>query len=123
MGVTDATAQWLLAYVGQQNALTIDQLNLLLRRLAIWRSTLIANTYFSREGAVVREGPFQGMDYATGATEGALAPRPVTHLDRAPEFDRHVMGAPEGGGSILICSNSSTLRLPRHRALICLMGN
>jgi hypothetical protein len=32
------------------------------------------------------------------------------------------MGTPEGGGSVLICSNSSTLRLFRHRALICLMA-
>jgi hypothetical protein len=28
-----------------------------------------------------------------------------------------VMGTPEGRGSVLICSSSSTLRLFRHRAL------
>src|ERR1044072_7784359 len=33
-----------------------------------------------------------------GGGEGGLPPRCVAHFDRTPEFDRHVMGTPEGAG-------------------------
>ena len=67
--------------------------------------------------------PRADREVQRGGGEGALPPRRVAHFDRTPEFDRHVMGAPEGGGSVLICSSSSTLQPPRHRALIHLIGN
>jgi hypothetical protein len=50
-------------------------LNSLLRLLARWRSTMLANTYIAREGEQVWSGPFKGMAYVDHATEGALMPR------------------------------------------------
>lgn len=88
MGVTDGTAQWLRDYLQAQPSLDAPQLNLLLRRLAIWRSTMIANTYVSRQGTVIGQGPFAGMDYVNAATEGALAPRLLGAYER--ELHPHI---------------------------------
>ena len=53
----------------------VADLNELLRLLGRWRSRMLANTYLSHEGAVIRGGPFAGMKYLDLATEGALIPR------------------------------------------------
>jgi precorrin-6B methylase 2 len=52
-----------------------QELNEVLRRLGRWRSRLLANTYVSRQGTRIAQGPFAGMDYLSDATEGALIPR------------------------------------------------
>jgi precorrin-6B methylase 2 len=51
------------------------ELEMLLRRLARWRSRALANTYIARQGTRIFSGPFAGMDYLTEAAEGALIPR------------------------------------------------
>jgi len=88
MGITDGTAEWLRRHVESQPNLDAAQLNLILRRLAIWRSSMIANTYVSRQGTTVGYGPFKGMDYAVAATEGALAPRLLGAYER--ELHSHI---------------------------------
>ena len=75
MSITEGTAAWLRGYLQDNPTLDAAQLNLVLRRLGIWRSQMIANSYISHQGTVVGHGPFQGMDYSVGATEGAFAPR------------------------------------------------
>jgi precorrin-6B methylase 2 len=75
MGVNDQAAAWLKDYVAGRETLSADDLNLVLRRMGIWRSTLIANTYVARHGTTVMHGPFAGMTYVAWASEGALAPR------------------------------------------------
>jgi precorrin-6B methylase 2 len=50
-------------------------MNQLLRAVAKWRSWALTQTYFSREGETILQGPFAGMVYAHEATEGALLPR------------------------------------------------
>ncbi len=42
-----------------------------LRRLAKWRAHLVDNTLRARSGTRVLSGPFRGMDYAVGASEGS----------------------------------------------------
>jgi hypothetical protein len=54
---------------------SIAELNEVLRLLGRWRSRVIANTYLTHEGAVIRGGIFAGMRYVETATEGALIPR------------------------------------------------
>lgn len=85
MGLNDQTAAWLRAFVEARPQLGPDDLNLALRRLGIWRSNLIANTYVARHGLTVMHGPFKGMEYVAWASEGALAPR----LLGAYEFALH----------------------------------
>ena len=67
-------------FVGQISGLlngnpTAQELNAALRILAKWRTQLIENTIVSKDGARVQSGPFQGMTYASRASEGARAPR------------------------------------------------
>lgn len=45
------------------------------RLLAKWRAQLIDNTIVKRSGKMVLGGPFAGMDYSVGVTEGAGPPR------------------------------------------------
>ncbi|MBS0333057.1 MAG: methyltransferase, partial [Proteobacteria bacterium] len=52
-----------------------NELNALLRRVARWRSRLLANTCIARQGTVISAGLFAGMDYLPEAAEGALIPR------------------------------------------------
>jgi hypothetical protein len=52
----------------------MEDLNQILRMLAMWRTRAIASTYLSREGARVRSGPFAGMAYAN-AFEGSQITR------------------------------------------------
>jgi hypothetical protein len=52
----------------------MEDLNQLLRLLAIWRARALASTYVAHEGARVRSGPFAGMAYS-GATEGSQIAR------------------------------------------------
>jgi precorrin-6B methylase 2 len=89
MSINEATARWVAQYVGENPNLSADQLNLLLRRLGIWRSTLIANTYVQHHGLTIGEGPFAGMTYVAAATEGALAPRLIGAYER--ELHPHIL--------------------------------
>ncbi|MBS0361457.1 MAG: hypothetical protein JSR98_08750 [Proteobacteria bacterium] len=63
------------AYEAWDGLPDIEELNELLRRLARWRSRLLANTYVARQGTLIAGGPFAGMDYLVEAAEGALVPR------------------------------------------------
>lgn len=53
----------------------MNAVNELLRLLGRWRSQALANTYIRHHGTLIWRGPFQGMDYVSRATEGALIPR------------------------------------------------
>ncbi|MGH6911218.1 MAG: hypothetical protein ACREE0_18420 [Phenylobacterium sp.] len=52
----------------------VEELNYLLRTLAMWRARALANTYIAHEGARVMSGPFAGMEYVS-ATEGSQIAR------------------------------------------------
>jgi hypothetical protein len=76
MSINVRVGQWLKTFVTECEDLgQANQLNAVLRRLGIWRSTLIANTFIRHHGVTVLSGPFAGMQYVGAATEGALAPR------------------------------------------------
>jgi hypothetical protein len=53
----------------------VRTLNLLLRQLAKWRSMVLANTQAAKIGSVVQGGPFAGMAFQVGVSEGARATR------------------------------------------------
>jgi hypothetical protein len=46
-----------------------------LRFLSYWRSAILANTFVSREGAIVYGGLFRGMRYVEQSSQGTLLPR------------------------------------------------
>lgn len=76
MSINVRVGHWLKTFVAECEDLTqANQLNAVLRRLGIWRSTLIANTFIRHHGVTILNGPFAGMQYVSAATEGALAPR------------------------------------------------
>ena len=76
MSISVRAAQWLKRFTAEQHDLhSPAQLNRALRKLAIWRSAMIANTFIKHHGVTVLHGPFAGMQYVDHATEGALAPR------------------------------------------------
>ena len=52
-----------------------DKLELALRLLAKWRSEMVINTLEAKSGRVVLSGPFKGMNYVVGASEGARVAR------------------------------------------------
>jgi 2-polyprenyl-3-methyl-5-hydroxy-6-metoxy-1,4-benzoquinol methylase len=54
---------------------SVQQLARMLRLLSIWRSSLITNTLVKNDGAIVQSGPFKGMAYVTGASEGSTSSR------------------------------------------------
>ncbi|MGD9863461.1 MAG: hypothetical protein AB7S99_09630, partial [Pseudodonghicola sp.] len=54
---------------------SVQSLTQVYRLLAKWRARLIENTLVRRQGPVVGSGPFAGMDYGVGATEGARVAR------------------------------------------------
>lgn len=73
---TQRTAIWVRhAFQTWNGKLGMEELNGLLRRVARWRSRLLANTYVARQGTVIAGGLFAGMDYLPEAAEGALMPR------------------------------------------------
>lgn len=76
MSVTDVVAARIREWVGAWPERP-DQGALLraLRFLGQWRSTMLANTYVARQGAVIHGGIFRGMTYLDHVTEGALSPR------------------------------------------------
>lgn len=51
------------------------QLNGLLRHMAMWRQTVLGNTFLHHQGLTVHAGPFKGMEYLGYSTEGCLLPR------------------------------------------------
>lgn len=55
---------------------SVDELDLILRIAAMWRSNALAQTFMVRTGGTtVADGPFAGMIYSATATEGALVAR------------------------------------------------
>ena len=64
-------------------------LEMALRSLAKWRAAVVANTLVQLSGSKVLNGPFAGMDYAVGATEGARAARLLGsyEVSLAPVFE------------------------------------
>lgn len=54
---------------------SVKSLEQMLRFLAIWRASLLANTMVGRDGMVVQGGPFAGMHYLAAGSEGSTAAR------------------------------------------------
>lgn len=52
-----------------------NNLEQMLRLLAKWRSTLLANTITAKDGLAVQAGPFAGMQYIAAGSEGSTAAR------------------------------------------------
>ncbi|MGO4707256.1 50S ribosomal protein L11 methyltransferase [Microvirga sp. 2MCAF38] len=52
-----------------------QKLEQMLRALAKWRAQLIGSALVAREGTTVRGGPFDGLKYLPGGSEGGLAPK------------------------------------------------
>lgn len=54
---------------------TTDELAQVLRKMAKWRSLMLARSLIAHNGTRVLAGPFRGMEYLEEATEGALCAR------------------------------------------------
>jgi hypothetical protein len=54
----------------------------ILRYVAKWRSSVLAQVILRNSGTRIQSGPFAGMDYLEGQTEGALAPRLLGSYER-----------------------------------------
>lgn len=52
-----------------------NEVNQLLRLLGFWRQQMLVNTFLVHHGPRITGGLFEGMEYVTRATEGALLPR------------------------------------------------
>lgn len=66
---------WLREFTRQKPEPTVPELNIALRQLAKWRSSVIVNTQIQHHGLKVMAGPFAGMEYVREASEGAHAAR------------------------------------------------
>jgi precorrin-6B methylase 2 len=76
LSYADNVVRWLRERLDREPSLAEPrELALALRVLAIWRSAVIVNGFVAHHGRKVLQGPFAGMAYVEGATEGALAPR------------------------------------------------
>jgi precorrin-6B methylase 2 len=53
----------------------INELNVLLRLVARWRSQVLARTYQTRHGLHIMGGLFAGMEFVAEAAEGPLSPK------------------------------------------------
>ena len=85
--LTAAVTKMLLRDLG--GAPDARKLELALRALGKWRSSLLANTLIKRSGNKVLTGPFAGMDYSVPASEGARAARLMGSYEAslAPVFE------------------------------------
>lgn len=76
MSYADNVVRWLQERLQREPSLAQPrELTLALRVLALWRASVIVDAFVAHHGRVVLQGPFAGMAYVEGATEGALAPR------------------------------------------------
>ncbi|MEH6676686.1 hypothetical protein [Phenylobacterium sp.] len=76
MSYADNVVRWLRERLDRDPPLAQPrELTLALRVLALWRASVIVDAFVAHHGRVVLQGPFAGMAYVEGATEGALAPR------------------------------------------------
>ena len=76
MSYADNVVRWLRERLDRDPPLADPrELTLALRVLALWRASVIVDAFVAHHGRVVLQGPFAGMAYVEGATEGALAPR------------------------------------------------
>src|SRR5262245_2169669 len=57
------------------NGVEIEHVESALRLLAKWRSQVLAETYVAHHGARIRGGPFAGMAYLDGVSEGSFIAR------------------------------------------------
>lgn len=74
-------------------------LEMLLRMLAKWRSTVLANTYLAKHGPVISGGPFAGMTYLEHQAEGSLLPRLLGTYES--ELHPHLRRLSEGADCIV----------------------
>ncbi len=75
-GPSDLTRKvWSDLRVMLDNPPSQSELTKTLRHLAKWRAGLLANTHLDRAGSTITTGPFSGMIYDLGATEGGALPR------------------------------------------------
>lgn len=67
-----------------------------LRLLAKWRAQLLGNTLVKQSGSRIQAGPFAGMDYATGTSEGSRVARLLGCYEAslAPIIEEIVASAP-----------------------------
>lgn len=70
-----AITHWLRQFTEQKPEPSVGELNIALRQLAKWRSSVIVNTQIQHHGLKVMTGPFAGMEYVREASEGAHAAR------------------------------------------------
>ena len=76
LSYADNVVRWLRERLDREPSLAEPrELALALRVLALWRASVIVDAFVTRHGRKVLQGPFAGMAYVEGATEGALAPR------------------------------------------------
>ncbi len=96
MTYPEQVVQWLRDRLARDPPLAQPrELNKALRVLAVWRSRAIADAYVRLHGAIVMQGPFQGMDYVATATEGALAPRLIGTYEA--ELHPYILGYAQAG--------------------------
>lgn len=96
MTYVEQVVQWLRDRLARDPPLAnANELNTVLRVLAVWRSRAIAEAYVRQHGARIMQGPFAGMDYVTTATEGALAPRLIGTYES--ELHPHIARFAEAG--------------------------
>lgn len=74
----------------------VQTLGAALRLLAKWRSALVSNTLAQRSGTSILSGPFAGMDYGVGASEGSQTARLMGCYEAslAPVIDAIVASEP-----------------------------
>jgi hypothetical protein len=83
-----------------REAPSIDELNEVLRRLARWRSRLLANTYMQHQQTRIQQGLFAGMDYLDQTAEGALIPRLMGTYES--ELHPHIQAFVDAGLELVI---------------------
>ncbi|MFN3572422.1 MAG: 50S ribosomal protein L11 methyltransferase [Phenylobacterium sp.] len=96
MTYAEKVVQWLRERLARDPPLSEPrQLNLALRVLALWRAAMIVESFVRHHGRHVLQGPFAGMAYVEGATEGALLPRLIGSYES--ELHPHLLDMVAGG--------------------------
>ncbi|HMP62005.1 MAG TPA: 50S ribosomal protein L11 methyltransferase [Phenylobacterium sp.] len=91
MTYAEKVVQWLRERLDRDPPLSQPrELNLALRVVALWRAALIVQGFVQHHGRRVLQGPFAGMAYVEGATEGALLPRLIGSYES--ELHPHLLG-------------------------------
>lgn len=97
MSYIQQVVDWFQKRFAEPAKVSVNDLNLGLRVLAVWKSRALVAEFEHHHGLTILQGPFGGMAYVGAATEGALLPRLIGTYEQElhPAIESFVADPPD----------------------------